>query len=638
MVKALIANMQLGFSPFIDTINMQTIVNDVAAMQAKNLLNTGVIEDLPEDDLNPQQRDAVNCKSRIIYVNAGPGTGKTHLLTSKLVEYIQASNTPQKIVALSYTNTAANHIGEKFKEKADKAGIAKEYTFYYGTLHSFCYSLLRAYNKGLEDEQTDTILDDEELFDLAEEICIQSNKKYPTKIIESALKSRLNADDDLAQLVAEYKKKYRVISTHDILSDFISKLVEDVQFQHWIKEHITAIAVDEAQDLSEENYIILDKLLTLMPKVKLFLVGDPRQNIFEFNGGSYRNLEGFLSQHQQYSTKYLTLTYRCGQAIVDYVNGFSFTDCDNTQLQSRCKDAGHITIKRCSSEETEAIAVCEELRNLDLNDTAVLCNNLKYMNSLMVKLQAFKIPYKVLGGRRILKQHVKLLKHVLRIIESENEYSIRKVGEAAKLQINQQQTPRKTAKEQFYESAIGMKILAIREDYFRLEQTTHQVLQNVIEQVMSRQPEGSSIDDDYKKILDLSYHYESLSDFLLSFATDKESFAEFFQKDYVECTVPVDDTYLTISTIHSAKGLEWKNVFIMGLSEGNFPNGYFCQGKPKEVQDEYYNGELKKMYVAATRAKEQLFLTYATSLTRKGYTFSKRPSRFISNLESRPQA
>ena len=76
----------------------------------------------------------------------------------------------------------------------------------------------------------------------------------------------------------------------------------------------------------------------------------------------------------------------------------------------------------------------------------------------------------------------------------------------------------------------------------------------------------------------------------------------------------------------------------MGLSEGNFPNGYFCQGKPKEVQDEYYNGELKKMYVAATRAKKQLFLTYATSLTRKGYTFSKRPSRFISNLESRPQA
>ena len=168
------------------------------------------------------------------------------------------------------------------------------------------------------------------------------------------------------------------------------------------------------------------------------------------------------------------------------------------------------------------------------------------MNSLMVKLQAFKIPYKVLGGRRILKQHIKLLKHVLRIIESENEYSIRKVGEAAKLQINKQQTPRKTAKEQFYESAIGMKILAIREDYFRLEQTTHQVLQNVIEQVMSRQPEGCSIDDDYKKILELSYHYESLSDFLLSFATDKESFAEFFQKDYVECTVPIEDTYLTI--------------------------------------------------------------------------------------------
>ena len=117
---------------------MKTIINDPTAIKAKNLLAIGPDEDLPEDELNPQQRAAVNCKAKIIYVNAGPGTGKTHLLTSKIIEYIQSSSSPQRIVALSYTNTAANHIGEKFNLRAEGASITKEYTFYYGTLHSFC--------------------------------------------------------------------------------------------------------------------------------------------------------------------------------------------------------------------------------------------------------------------------------------------------------------------------------------------------------------------------------------------------------------------------------------------------------------------------------------------------------------------
>ena len=249
----------------------------------------------------------------------------------------------------------------------------------------------------------------------------------------------------------------------------------------------------------------------------------------------------------------------------------------------------------------------------------------------MGRLRTLEIPYKVLGGRKILKVHIRLLKHLLRIIDSDNDYSIRKVAEAAKINIHPPQGVRKTAKELFYESFIGVKLATIRDEYNRTGSSLYMLMMNILTQVMRIPEEGSALADDYEKILGLSQQYETVSDFLLGFATDKDSFVDFYQKDYIESKVPPGDNYVTLSTIHSAKGLEWKNVFVIGLSEGNFPNSYFCQGLTKEAQLEFYNGELKKMYVASTRAKEQLFLTYSTTITRKGYTFSKKPSRFITN-------
>ena len=96
--------------------------------------------------LNEQQREAVLCKANIVYVNAGPGTGKTHMLTSKLVDIIQSSTAPEKIVALSYTNTAARQIGERFDRKMADLGITKEYSLFNGTIHSFCYRMMKRYS------------------------------------------------------------------------------------------------------------------------------------------------------------------------------------------------------------------------------------------------------------------------------------------------------------------------------------------------------------------------------------------------------------------------------------------------------------------------------------------------------------
>ena len=575
--------------------------------------------------LNEQQRDAVLCPSDIVYVCAGPGTGKTHMLTTKLVDIIQTSQTPQKIVALSYTNTAARQIGERFKKKLAQVGISKPYSLFSGTIHSFCYRMMKKFSTNLEY----TILDDEELMELASDISSQLGEEYTTYQILSCLKSNPgNLPDEVRQTIQAVKEAFKVISVQDILRLFLEALENNPTFRKYIAGEVTVMAFDEAQDLSEQHYAILEKLLEINPSMKVFLVGDPRQNIFEFNGGSYKNLDGFLSRHASHEVKSLTITYRCGQAIADYVNGFHFTDCDNLQLKSRCEDAGHIAIKSAFSEEEEAHSVVESVLSVgNINACAVLCNNLKYMDNLIRVLQKEEIPYKVYGGRKLLKRHIRFLNHVLRIVDNENAYSIRKVAEYAGIDITEDG---KRKKSKFFASQLGEIISSIREKVGVMPFSSIATL--IVSDIMMDPEDDEAITQDYMDFQTWSYDYDTISDYLAAFATDKERFAQFFESDFPECPFPTDKGFLTLSTIHSAKGLEWDHVFIMGLEEGQFPNPYFCKGKTAQEIDEFFNGEWKKMYVASTRAKESLVLTYSSVIRRKGFSFSKAPSRFIASM------
>lgn len=577
--------------------------------------------------LNDQQRDAVLCRSRIVYVSAGPGSGKTHMLTSKLIDYIVSSSSPQKIVALSYTNTAAREIGDRFRKKA--SGITSRYSFYNGTIHSFCYRMMRQYKDTAFDY---TILDDEELSELAEDIKASLHSDVPQSLVMGCLRSDPSqSGSELFKSVSEVKKALKVISVQDILTLFIRMLDSDASFREWISDQVTVMAVDEAQDLSELNYIILDRLLAIIPSLQVFIVGDPRQNIFEFNGGSYKHLDSFLSKHPDHETKTLTLTYRCGKPIADFVNRFSFLDCRNNSLQSVNRE-GSLMVMDASSEREEADMVVREILGTDnLSSCAVLSNNLRYLDPLITRLQSESVPYRVFGGMKVIKRHIRFLNHILRIIDNGNAYSIRKIAQYAGIDIT---VKGKKTKSRFYESELGQLIRSMQEERDRLP--FHDMAERVISEIMRDSSDDEGITEDYDLFLALSGEYNTVSDYLASFATDKEKFSSFYNSDVRECPLSTEKGYLTISTIHSAKGLEWDTVFIMGLCEGNFPNPYFCKSLPPDEQLEFFNNEWKKMYVAATRARKRLCLTYPSSITRKGYTFRKDPSRFLRGTTTSP--
>ena len=570
--------------------------------------------------LNDQQRDAVLSRSQIVYVSAGPGTGKTHMLTSKLVDYIVSSPDPQKIVALSYTNTAARQIGERFLKKA--ASIPKEYSFYNGTIHSFCYRMMARFYESFEY----TILDDEELQELAKDISDSLHDETPVPLIMRCLKSDpKTTGSQLRKTVSELKGALKVISVQDILSLFIRRIDEDKRFSEWLATQVTVMAIDEAQDLSSLNYTILSRMLSVIPDLRLFIVGDPRQNIFEFNGGSYRHLDGFLKAHPDHEEKSLSITYRCGKPITEFVNTFRFSDCGNIPLSS-VNTGGNLSVMEAPSETDEADQVFDAImRTGDISSCAVLSNNLRYLDPLITLLREERVPYKVFGGVKVIKRHIRFLNHVLRIIDSENAYSIRKIAQYAGIDIT---VDGRRNKGKFFQSELGQIIRSISEES-KAGAPFRETATRVLDEIMRDPSDEETVTEDYDTFEALSREYDSPSDYLASFATDKETFARFYNADVKECSVPIDEGYLTLSTIHSAKGLEWDTVFIMGLCEGNFPNPYFCKSLPPEEQEEFFNSEWKKMYVAATRARKTLCLSYPRSINRKGYTFRKERSRFI---------
>jgi superfamily I DNA/RNA helicase len=304
------------------------------------------------------------------------------------------------------------------------------------------------------------------------------------------------------------------------------------------------------------------------------------------------------------------------------VNQFQFDDCENYQLQP-VKSQGQLVVWEAPSESEEAFRVMKGILNTgNINSCAVLSNNLRYLEPFIQTLQVESIPYRVFGGQKVLKRHIRFLNHILRIIDCDNAYSIRKIAQYAGIDIIRDGKKRKS---KFFESDLGQIIQAIREENAPFSRVAYRV----ITEIMSGPDDKEEITADYSTFLEISTQFGATSDYLTAFATDRERFSSFYLADFSECPVPTDQGFLTISTIHSAKGLEWDNVFIMGLCEGNFPNPYFCQNLSPFEQQEFFNNEWKKMYVAATRARKNLYLTYSHSLKRKGYSFHKSPSRFL---------
>lgn len=609
--------------------NATNIIPDSATFELLGVNQTDYLK-----GLNEQQKDAVLANSRIVFVNAGPGTGKTTLLVQKMVHHIIKNPQNNHIVALSFTNTAARQLEEKFQQQAFMYLKDNPYEIFNGTIHSFCLRKMRKYYQLHGHSFEYMIIGDDELFDFATDIVKLLNDKYTLEEINSFLSNSSKSwPADLSTAVADIKARYKFISLNGILTLFDDLLSKDKDFVDWILASSDLLVIDEAQDLNESNFTIFSRLLDLKPSLKLFMVGDPRQNIFEFNGGSFEHLDKFLAHYQNDSAcRNLSISYRCPEAVLDFVNGFSFIDCENIPLRSDI--AGQIQAKAYPTVQEESASIVEAVSAIgDFDSCSVLSPNIKGLADVIESLNAKRIPYVVLGGRRKIKSHIKFVNNLLRILYNNNEISILSVCRVLALDVKTQPigAPRHfSPKELFFRNTYGRTLRDIHKEYDRLEWNLPCLIDAIVEKLlpagMYTEPQEA---EDFKKLRSLISGYKTIKEYLDAFTINKERFICFYEKDFVECEATTDGPCLTLSTIHSAKGLEWKHVFLIGMYDLNFPSIKKYSNRTMDKHENYLNTKKKELYVACTRTAQQLSISYPKIIENVEQT----PSRLIAGLE-----
>lgn len=584
--------------------------------------------------LNEQQKNAVLTDSRIVFVNAGPGTGKTTLLVQKMVHYIIKNPQSNHIVALSFTNTAARQQEEKFQQQAFMYLKENQYELFNGTIHSFCLRKMRKYYqlKGRSFEYM--IIGDDELFDFARDICKLLNDKYTLEEITDFLSNSVKLwPADLSAAVADLKARYKYISLNGILTLFDDLLSKDKDFVDWILASSDLLVIDEAQDLNECNFTIFSRMLDLKPSLKLFMVGDPRQNIFEFNGGSYEHLDRFLAQYQNdVSRRDLSISYRCPEAVLSFVNKFTFMDCENVPLRSDID--GQVQLKEFPTVQDESESVVDAISAIgDFDSCSIISPNIKGLADIIEHLNVKRIPYVVLGGRRKIKSHIKFVNNLLRILYNNNEKSILSVCRVLAIDVKTQPigAPRHfSPKELFFRNSYGRSLRDIYKEYDRLEWSLPRLIDAIVDKLL---PAGMyaepQVAEDFKKLRSLISGYKTIKEYLDAFSIDKERFICFYEKDFVESVAASDGPCLTLSTIHSAKGREWKYVFLIGMYDRNFPGLKKYSNKTTDKHEKYLNTKKKELYVACTRTAQQLSISYPKVIE----SIEQTPSRLIAELE-----
>ncbi len=576
--------------------------------------------------LNKEQHDAVLDNAKTVVVDAGPGTGKTFLLVRRMLVHLDKAPNAH-VVALSFTNAAAVQLREKFTEASRQISPTAEVFFNTrtATIHSYCYHLLADYALQNGEVFTVEFIDPDDAADLADELAAREHldsdeHASALRLFEEGM--RVQALEHVRKLVVAFKRERHLIHVDEILDLFI-KALEAEPFRAWLRGKLDLLLVDECQDLTSRIYEIIRALIELNPDAKLFFVGDPRQNIFAFNGGSYRNLLKFLKQQTEpVSHRTLRLTYRCPQVVIDRVNALNFTDCANAKLaRADSSLIGETELIMAEDPVAEAAAVVERIARLeDPASAAVLCSWLSPLEAVATELNRAGIAWGLKGGRRTAARDIKRLMACLRYIEQRTaDTHDRLRNRFADLD------------EQLVESLIE-KLNLIADKHNAQPQKVADIIRAVAPFIsIITEPDEAS---DLEAFAALAGEGTDIRAFLYEVNMGRaDRFATFYVSNFaVQCTVPTtaDKPQVTLSTIHSAKGLEWEHVYVISLFDGCLPS-YLCEKETNVAKcEEMLNDECKKFYVACTRCKGELTLSLPLKTSTSWGMRRQVPSRFLS--------
>lgn len=574
--------------------------------------------------LNPAQKNAVSYTDGPSVVLAGAGSGKTRVLVYKVLYLImQKKIAPSEIVMITFTNKAAAEM----KKRIESAGFGK--LGFVGTFHSFCASLLRKYAGRMGYGPDFVIFDDDDQEALLKEIIKEKDVErmtvsYLSHLIAAAKNQLIPPDKfttyfpderavQVAELYAVYQSRLKKNNAFDF-DDLIMKVVElirkDDAVRARIHETYTQILIDEFQDTNYAQYS-LARLLS-EESHDITVVGDFSQSIYSWRGADIRNLEKFQTDFADAQIFELEQNYRSTPPILDFAYTVISKNNGHPILKLYTeKDGGEdIIIKEMQNEEDEALYVVTEIERMrdtyDYKDIAVLYRINAQSRALEEAFLQYGIPYMLIGGVRFYerKEIKDILSYMRLVINPDNEVAQNRIIKLGKRKWTEfvEKAP------QIREGLEKKDTDTVMEELFAA--TRYLSLYN------EKDPEEYSRLENIRELKSVAHSYPNIHDFLEQISLVENEYSEGEKKRKGEDGV-------RLMTLHQAKGLEFRMVFLVGVEEGILPHS-------RAAYDHFQLEEERRlMYVGVTRAKEHLYITHARRRFLFGRRMQSAPSRFI---------
>ena len=612
------------------------------------------------EKLNNEQKKAATFKDGPCLVIAGAGSGKTKVLTTRIAKLIENGVKPYNILAITFTNKAAGEMRERVNN------IINAHDAFIGTFHSFGLKIIRENSALFNLTSAFTLIDTEDQTSIIKKIMKDINitdKMISPAFIKSKIsfiKNNMLSDSEIANfLISENEKiavkiyyEYEKILKRNNTLDFDDLLKKPVELFNSNKEVLEKyqdkfkyILIDEYQDTNEVQY----KLVKLLSKkyLNLFVVGDPSQSIYAFRGANYQNILNFEKDFKGCTVIKLPQNYRSTQTILDAANEVISHNKQRKDLDLFSDLGQGVKIKyiRTFNDSMENKRVVDEIQKLyeegyNRKDMAIFYRTNAQSRSIEDALVKANIPYKVFGSFYFYKRkEIKdLLAYLKLIANPSDDVSLERVINEPKRKIGD-----KTI-ENLREKARSLNISMFEAIDSGKELEFKNLILNLIEiskdtsitGLIDKTLELSKMKETYEndKSLESDIRLENLMEFRsVSETYEKETgnvnLSDFLMEvslvsDAAEYSLDADA--VTLMTVHSAKGLEFKIVFIIGLEENIMPISKAL------YDDEELEEERRLMYVAITRAKEKLYLLNAGRRMLYGNMQVNPPSRFISEI------
>lgn len=612
------------------------------------------------EKLNNEQKKAATFKDGPCLVIAGAGSGKTKVLTTRIANLIENGVKPYNILAITFTNKAAGEMRERVNN------IINAHDAFIGTFHSFGLKIIRENSALFNLTSAFTLIDTEDQTSIIKKIMKDINitdKMISPAFIKSKIsfiKNNMLSDSEIANfLISENEKiavkiyyEYEKILKRNNTLDFDDLLKKPVELFNSNKEVLEKyqdkfkyILIDEYQDTNEVQY----KLVKLLSKkyLNLFVVGDPSQSIYAFRGANYQNILNFEKDFKGCTVIKLPQNYRSTQTILDAANEVISHNKQRKDLDLFSDLGQGVKIKyiRTFNDSMENKRVVDEIQKLceegyNRKDMAIFYRTNAQSRSIEDALVKANIPYKVFGSFYFYKRkEIKdLLAYLKLIANPSDDVSLERVINEPKRKIGD-----KTI-ENLREKARSLNISMFEAIDSGKELEFKNLILNLIE--ISKDTSITGLIDKTLELSKMKETYENdkslESDIRLENLMEFRSVSETYEKETGNVNLSdflmevslvsdaaeysLDSDAVTLMTVHSAKGLEFKVVFIIGLEENIMPISKAL------YDDEELEEERRLMYVAITRAKEKLYLLNAGRRMLYGNMQMNPPSRFISEI------